>query len=300
MNHKEKTGVTLILIGTATYGLFPIFVKLGSSQTQPITFMALSTLLAAICSFFYLALRKEFGFLKNRQAWPLIIYVTIFVVIIPYTLFCLGAARTSNLNTSMLLLAEIVFTLIFTHFIGEKTTLLKIAGSGAIFIGALFLLYKGKIYLNIGDILVILSTITYPIGNFFAKKALNIITPSAILFSRFLLGGLFMLLIATILEPTAGIKSTLETSWTSIILVGLISLAAGKIFYYEALKRLDISKTISLGMTFPLFSLLVIVLFFKESINLYQGIGVAIMMLGVYLSVKRPSVDPSLTKYSIT
>lgn len=297
MNHKEKIGIALILIGTATYGLFPIFVKLGTTQTPPITLMALSTLLAALFSFFYLAVRREFNSLKNKQAWPLIIYVTIFVVIIPYALFSLGAARTSGLNTSMLLLAEIIFTLIFTHFIGEKTTVLKIAGSGAIFIGALFLLYQGEIKLNLGDILIILSTMTYPIGNFFAKKALNIVTPSTILFSRFLLGGLFMLILARMFEPTANIKSVVETSWLSIVSIGVITLAVGKIFYYEALKRLDISKTISLGMTFPLFSLLIIVLFFKETINLYQGIGIVIMMLGVYLSVKRPSVDQNLTKY---
>lgn len=297
MSPKEKTGIILILIGTATYGLFPVFVKFGTSQIPPITLMALGTLLASVCSFFYLAMRREFNSLKNRQAWPLIIYVAIFVVIIPYTLFSLGAARTSNLNTSMLLLSEIIFTLIFTHFIGEKTTILKIAGSGAIFIGALFLLYQGEIKLNLGDALIILSTATYPIGNFFAKKALNIVTPSTILFSRFLLGGMFMLLLARIFEPTANIKSIVETSWLPIVSIGIITLAIGKIFYYEALKRLDISKTIALGMTFPLFSLLIIILFFKETIGLHQSIGIAIMMLGVYLSVKRPSVDPQLTKY---
>ncbi len=99
MSPKEKTGIILILIGTATYGLFPVFVKLGTAQMPPVTLMALGTLLAAVCSFFYLAIRREFNFLKNKRAWPLIIYVTIFIVIIPYTLFSLGAARTSNLNT---------------------------------------------------------------------------------------------------------------------------------------------------------------------------------------------------------
>src|SRR3989339_454881 len=285
MNQKEKTGIILILIGTAT--------------TLPLTLMALSTLFAAVGSFFYLLLRREFGFLKNKQAWPSIIYVTIFIVIIPYTLFSLGAARTSNLNTSMLSLSEIIFTLIFTHFIGEKTTVLKIAGSGTILAGAVLLLYQGTISVNWGDILIILSTVTYPIGNFFAKKALNTIPPAIILFGRFALGGIFLLLIARIFEPGVDIKTTLQTNWLTITAIGIITMAIGKIFYYEALKRLDISKTISLGMTFPLFSLLIIVLFFKEAISLYQGIGIAIMMLGVYLSVKRQSVDPQLTKYQL-
>ncbi len=145
--------------------------------------------------------------------------------------------------------------------------------------------------------MIILSTLTYPIGNFFAKKALNTIPPAVILFGRFALGGIFLLLIARIFEPNTNLKTIIQTNWLVIGAIGIITMAIGKIFYYEALKRLDISKTIALGMTFPLFSLLIIILFFKETISLHQSIGIAIMMLGVYLSVKRPSVDPQLTKY---
>jgi len=63
-------------------------------------------------------------------------------------------------------------------------------------------------------------------------------------------------------------------------------------------KKLDISKAISLGMTFPIFSLIVLIGIFKETISTYQWIGVIIMMVGVYFSIKRPSTDPALTKYS--
>jgi len=64
------------------------------------------------------------------------------------------------------------------------------------------------------------------------------------------------------------------------------------------LMRMDISKTISLFMTFPLFSLFILIFFFQEHISIYQWLGIIIMMIGVYFSIKRPSVDKSLTKYA--
>ena len=71
------------------------------------------------------------------------------------------------------------------------------------------------------------------------------------------------------------------------------------IAWYEGLKRLDISKAVSLTMTFPLFSLLVLIAVFKEVPSITQWIGIAIMAIGVYFSIKRSSVDPALTKYAI-
>ena len=224
--------------------------------------------------------------------------ITICIVIVPYILLFIGASKTSGVNTSVLLLSEIIFTLIFTHFIGEKTTGYKLMGAGGVFIGALFILYNGSFQLNIGDILIIISTITYPIGNFYAKKALNVVSPAIILFTRFLLGGLFILGFALIVEPNVNFGEIISNYWLYILFSGLILLGIGKVIWYEGLKRVDISKAISLTMTFPLFSLLVLVAIFKESVSIYQWIGIIIMMIGVFFSIKRPSVDPQTTKYA--
>jgi drug/metabolite transporter (DMT)-like permease len=44
--------------------------------------------------------------------------------------------------------------------------------------------------------------------------------------------------------------------------------------WYEAFGRLDISKAISLSMTFPLFSLIMLAGIFKEAISSYQWLGI--------------------------
>jgi len=203
---------------------------------------------------------------------------------------------TSGINTSLLLLSEVVFTLMFTPLIGEKTTFEKLVGALGVLIGAGLILYNGEFRLKIGDIMVVASTVTFPIGNFYAKKALFRVSPSTILLVRFSLGGLFMLFLAMLMETRSW--TIVFGEWPLLLFTGLVLLGVGKIVWYEALGRLDISKAISLGMTFPLFSLAVLIGVFRERVSPYQWIGIGAMMIGVFFSIRRPSIDPKLTRYA--
>ncbi len=295
---QENRGVILALCSAALWGIFPVMVNRGSHRIPPLTFAAISTLLAAIGSFFYTVFKGKLYELRIKEAYASLLMITLCIVIVPYVLLFMGSSRTSGVNTSVLLLSEIIFTLIFTPLIGEKTSTEKLIGASGVFVGSLLILYNGKFLLNAGDMMVIASTATYPIGNFYAKKALNRVSPSTILFVRFSLGGLFILPLAMIMEKQSGVLDIVLVDWRLLLLTGLVLLGAGKIVWYEALSRLDISKAISLGMTFPIFSLIVLVGIFREAVSRYQWIGIAVMLLGVFFTIRRSSVDPSLTRYS--
>lgn len=302
MNHKnikhENAGVVLVLSSALLWGLFPVLVNRGVQSIPPLTFAAISILLAAVGGFVYALRQGKLHEIKKKESYYPLLMLTLFIVIIPYTLFFIGAKMTSGVNVTMLLLSELIFAVIFTPFFGEKTTFLKLLGAGGVFFGALFILYNGSFSFNTGDALIILSTLTLPFGNLYSKKALNLISPSIILFGRSLIGGLFVLAFALFFEPEASISATFSQNWILILLNGLIVLGLSKIFWFESLKRLDISKATSLVMTFPLFSIFTLIFFFQEKISVYQWIGIAIMMLGVYYSIRRPSVDFHSTKYA--
>ena len=299
MKNTEHFGIILALLSAALWGLFPVMVNQGTKSIPPITFAALSTLLAAIGVLFFALRQKNLKQLKNKAAWRPMLMVTLSVVIIPYILNFTGASNTAGVNASLLLLAEIIFTLIFTPLIGEKTTPLKLLGAGGVFAGGLLILYNGTLAFNLGDLIIILSTVTYPLGNFYAKKALNLVSPTIILLTRFFLGGLVILFFALAIERPAGLGRIIIDHWFLLLFNGLILLGLNKIIWYESLKRLDISKAISLGLTSPLFSLAVLIFFVGEKISLYQWGGLMIMMAGVYFSAKRKSVDPQTTKYAL-
>jgi len=279
---EENIGVIFALSSAVIAGMFPILVNRGTQSVPPILFAAVTTLLAAGGAFFYAAVRGELHELKNKNAYSSLLMVTFFIVVIPYVLLSIGSSKTSGVNTSFLKLSEIIFTLFFTHFIGEKTTKLKLLGAGGVFIGSALILYNGKPQLNIGDVLIIFSTLTFPLGNFYAKKALNLVSPSIILFMRFLLGGIFILVLSFLFEAQANGLNSILSHWKLILFVGVISLGIGKVVWYEGLRRLDISKAISLGMTSSLFSLLFLISFFKENFSMYQLAGIVFIMAGGY------------------
>ena len=294
----EKIGVKMAFIAAIFGGLFPVVINRGVQYIEPITFAALSALLAAVTAFVFLVIQKKISELKKREVYFSLLMVSIFIIIIPYSLFFLGASMTSGVNTSLLQLFEIIFLLIFTPFFGEKTSAYKLIGAGGVFFGAVFILYNGSSFLNIGDLLIIASTVPYTFGNFYAKKALNIVSPATILFARYIIGGTFLLILSFFIESQANLGFIISNYYIYILISGIISLGIGKIFWYQALKRLDISKGISIVMTSPLFGLLILIIFFGERLSVYQMLGVGVMMIGLYFSIQRKSVDQKNTRYA--
>jgi len=295
---KETTGIIYVLLGAILLGVSAIVINRTTKQIPPLFFASISTLIASLTTLFYAIGSGRLKELKIKESYLPILMVTLFIVIIPYSLYFLGASKTSSINTSLLLLSEIIFTVIITPFFGEKTTLYKILGAGGIFLGAVFILYNGPSQINTGDVLIVLSTVSYPLGNLYAKKALKLVSPSIILFLRFLLGGLTIGCLSLIFEPITEFKRSIVNYWPIILFQGIVLFGICKIFYYEALKRLDISKTISLSMTFPIYSLLILVFILKEEINFYKWMGIIFMTLGIYFAIKRKTTNPKLTKYA--
>lgn len=290
LKQSEKIGSIFIFLQAILWGMFPIIVSNGAKQIPPFTYATLSTFTASFAALIYLFAQQKQSELKKKEAYTSLLLLTLFIVVIPYSLYFLGAKTTTALNASFLLLSEMLFTLIFTHFIGEKTTILKLLGSLGVMMGAGFILYNGKLEWNLGDVLIILSTATYPLGNFYAKKAIHLVSSATILFTRFLLGGFFLLALSLVFEKQ-NLIAVYREHYKIILLNGILLLTISKVLWYEGLRRLDISKAISLSISFPFFTLLALLIFYKQSISFYQWIGICIMMVGVYFSLKRKSTS---------
>jgi len=87
---QEQIGVVLALVAAAMWGLFPVFVQRGVQSIPPITFAALSTLLAAVGSLVYAYFQGVLGELRKREAYQALWWITLYIVIVPYILFLLA------------------------------------------------------------------------------------------------------------------------------------------------------------------------------------------------------------------
>ena len=281
----------------ASLGVFVVFVHQRVQEIPPLTFAALSTLLGAIPPLIWLLRSRSWQEYNNRQIYIPLCIVALCSSVLPYGMLFLGASMTSGLNTSMLLLTEIIFLMIFSHLIGEKTTTLKVIGATGVFVGAVIMMYQAGAQFRVGDLLVTLSTVPYFFGNFYSKKLLMVVSLQAIMLFRFVAGGMILLIIARFFEREVAVIPLIQTYFLTLLISGIIFLGVGKILWYESLKRMDISKAVLIAMTFPLFSL-ALLLVLGEKITIQQWIGSSIMIVGVFVTLLRPSVDPMKTKYA--
>ena len=258
-------------------------------------FAGLSTLTASITLFIYLLFKRDLKSLINKETIKYSVMIAMLIIIIPSILIFTGSSKTSGINTTILLQSEIIFTLlIFGLFAIEKITLKKIIGALVVLTGTIFIVYNGNTGINIGDLMIIAGTFFYPIGNFFSKKALKITSPSAILFIRSFLGGIVLIFLSLIFENQSTTLEKLSNYWPLILLNGIFIYHLSIILWYEGIKRIDISKavTISIG-SYPAFSLLFAILFLKEIPTTSQLIGFITIILGIFILIKKS--DESIT-----
>jgi len=83
-------------------------------------------------------------------------------------------------------------------------------------------------------------------------------------------------MISLLVEGTQLTSYAWRVSWPFIVLNGILIIGIGRIFWYKAMRRLDISKTIAIGSIFPLFSTLYLTIFLREIISPLQWAGVGV------------------------
>ncbi|MFC1655446.1 DMT family transporter [Patescibacteria group bacterium] len=292
---KETTGEIFMMISAALHGFFPLLANTGVNYLPPVFFAGMSVLLSSVLFFIFLIYTGNFRKIFNKKALPYILGVTVLVVIIPSILIFIGTSMTSGVNTAILLQTEVLFTfIVFGLFFKEKITTKKLLGGLAIIGGATIILYNGSFSLNWGDFMIILATFFYPFGNRCAKKALEIVPSSVILFVRSLIGGTFLVVISLLFEKHIGFGGDSMLIPVLFVLAnGFLIMFLSKIVTYEAFKRIDVTKAIALVMSEPAFALIFLMIFLQQFPNLYQVIGLIIIMIGVGFVVfkKRKAKD---------
>lgn len=286
----KNRGAMLVLLSAITIGLFPVLVHAGVQSVPPLAFAFITHFCALIGAVLYGWYEGSLRELFNSKYLGKLFLIALTIIVIPLSLFYIGASLTSGVNTSVLTLSEIVFTILLAHFfLGENLTIYKILGAVGILIGSLLFLYHGGETWRIGDFIILFSTITYPIGNFFQKKILKEISPPSLLVGRLALAVPVLWILFVLSDEVVSWKLVWQNHWLMILVIGLINAALGKIWFLKGLKALDITTAVSLIMTYPLFSLLFLWFSKAETISSRHILGISIMMIGVYFALRSDS-----------
>lgn len=282
---NTKIGASVILLGTFIWSFHPILIQRVTQTAPGLVILVLTHAVALVTALIFFIARKDFSGLFKKHLYRDHGLAALFIVVIPMTLFYLGARMTTGANASVLLLSELLFLIPFAAWKGEVITRAKLIGSGAILIGSFLVLFKGFSEFSWGDILIMLSTVSYPLGNFISKKLLKEISPETLLLSRLVLGLPVLFILSLLFAPGYDYLTVFKAHWLLIIIAGGFCLAISKLLWFNGIKRLDISYAVPLAMTFPVFSLVTLWLLGWETISIQQFFGILALFIGVWCIV---------------
>lgn len=287
-SQETLTGELCIYGEAILWSLFPVITILSLSTLTPILSAGLSTLTSSLFFASILTLKGRWHEIAIRSAWKPIFLTTLFIGIIFYALFFLGLRSTTAGNASIMALMEVFFSFLILACVWKKEPfdVVHIFGALAMAIGALLILSPKAAGWHRGDLLIMAATAFAPVGNHYTQQARKIVSAEMILFLRSLISGLFLIILALMIETPPSTKA-LTDSAGFIAINGTMLLGLSKILWIEGAHRLPITKAISLSSIAPLFTLIFAYFLLGERITLLQIGSLLPIFLGVHLLTKQ-------------
>lgn len=295
MKHLSTAGVSpdLFLLAVCVLeGLFPIIVKTSTDIFPPFYFVALCSAIAALLYFLVIVARGGFVRPIPLKAIRDCGLVSLFIFS-GFILIFTGAKHTTAINTALLLQFEMVTTyVVYEFYFKQHHTRGQLIGAVIVLLGSLLVLYNGSFTFNKGDLIVLSSTLCFPFGNYFAKRALNVLPPTHVLFFRFSIIVPVFLAISYFFEDLSGIKAVTMEHLPLVLTYAATILFLSKLLWYNGLRRMSVSRGIFILMAYPAFSLLFATFLINEIPTLYQIFGFVVAMVGIFIITKTKDSTP--------
>ncbi|PIR53670.1 hypothetical protein COU75_04910 [Candidatus Peregrinibacteria bacterium CG10_big_fil_rev_8_21_14_0_10_42_8] len=290
-HQHERRAVSFVLTSSMIEGGFPIFINQASKIFPMMFFAGISTFIGAILHIGLLITRQRLRQHLPWRTWGFITGVTVCNSVLALLFIFAGTRYTSGINTALLLQSEMLFSFLFFRvLVGEHISRRQIIGALGVLTGTLIVLYNGSFQLNSGDILIVLGTMFYPVGNMCAKKALEVASSSYVLAIRHIVGGAVFSTLAFLYDDvTRETFMLLKEHVLLVVFYGVMVLVISKLCWYEGLKTLALAKAVSIVLAYPVFSMIFAMVFLREIPTVYQVLGMCVTIIGLFVLVRRSS-----------
>ncbi|MFH1477785.1 MAG: DMT family transporter [Verrucomicrobiota bacterium] len=200
-----------------------------------------------------------------------------------------GQQRTTAINSSLLMQLNPVFILFLGLFIGERFSLINLAGILVSMVGALLVVgiltphgLQVSWCQNAGDLLVLGAGLCWAIYSVFSKSTTNRLGGYAATTWVMLLGAAELAL-AWLIAPGHCIWPRGWLAWSLILYMAIFPTALAFFAWYEALRLIDLSLLNVMQYLTPAFTIVLAWGLLGERIFLTNAVGIGIVLAGVAL-----------------
>ena len=285
----------VILIWGSTF----VNIKIVLPQIPPITIALLRFIIASIVMGFFLVITKQPRL--KKQDLPRMI-ITGFTGITAFNVLQnLGLRYAGATDAAILISMSPVFIVLLSWlFLKEKISTFQLIGISIAFTGSVLVATNGslnntggfdrlRVY---GDILILLSSLTWAIFSVSLKKLLNTYPPVTIMTYSTIIGTIFLLPLS-FLEYPVNFQAINLAGWLNIIYLGLLASALGNLIWNWALSKVSPVTAGAYLYLSPVVSAVVAFIFLNEIPSVYTITGGIIIILGTFFASKHDSTVES-------
>lgn len=279
---KEREGEWL-MVGSALFeSWFPIFSISAMAYIGALHTYAYS-LFAALVFFVIIMYRRErFGELRNKQAYPDLLWTTFWITTLFVLLFT-GMQYTTAGNMAVIIFLQLLFSFLYFNVFGkEQMHAMHLIGAFFMGVGAVVILLPEDMLFNRGDLLILMGAAIAPVANFYQKRAREYCAAETVLAFRTLFGLPVVALMAVVLEPAVSL-AMLKKALPYILLIGSVVYVGSKMLWIEALHRTSITKVSAMMGLMPVFTLTFAYFYLGEVPEFRQIVGIMPVLIGGYL-----------------
>lgn len=280
----EHKGYLFVLLDMITFGLLPVFAHYFVATIDPLLFGGLATFMGSLPLILLLKFQhKEKDVFSSEFRQPLMIIASL--TTIASILFFLGTKMTTGINTSLLMQLEPFYgTVLAAIFLGEVISRLQVLATTTMVTGAVIVVWQGMAGLNLGDLFISIMPLFFQISHLTAKKIIDKVSDANVIpCARLLYSGIFLSVIAILLNPRTLTQLLILNNLLAIVFFGLIFRSLDFILWYQGIKRVPLSKASSLLPLSVAISFFGSVLILGETATTNQFLGLALIFTGLVL-----------------
>jgi len=269
-------------------------IKVGLESLPPFLFAAVRFAVAAAALLFLMKLLHS-RLPRDSSSWVVMLFLGVFQISLPYGLVFWGEQYISSGLAAVLFATLPFFVVIFAHVLvkGERLTGVKVVGVIASFAG-LVAIFWGDIVVSqtlgaqnslYGSLAVVGGASSCGLANVVGKRYAARIDPAANVLVQALTGTVFLSLVGIATERGSVLSFTLSAVF-AVLYLAIVGSALAFVGLYWLLTKTTATNASLLAFITPIFALILGWGFLGEIPDLNVGLGTALILGGVYLTVK--------------
>lgn len=289
------SGMFFILTSAVLWSLFPVLTTLSFYDLSPLWSATIGMFFSVLYFSFVLMFRGQWTTHVSRSCRNNIMKACLLIGVGYYAMVYIGISLTTPGNAAVIGLMEIFFSFLFISVIGKHEALTPMHVAGAVFMisGSLFILIPSATgSVHVGDIIIFVACMLPPLGNLAMQRARKEVSASFIMFWRALAGMFSFALLAVVWDGLPTVDAVLH-AFPYLLMTGIGLLGFSKILWIEAIHRLPITQTISIGAIQPLLTMLFAFAILGDIPELAQLLSLPLLALGMILLTRKKGVSVS-------